>query len=290
MSSAFSETMRMIKIEHSVFALPYALVSAFWAAGGWPSWQIILLILAAMVSARSAAMAFNRYLDADIDARNPRTTVRSIPAGRLSKSYALGFTLICCAIFLAITAMINRLTFMLSPLFLLILLGYSWSKRFTSLCHLLLGLALGLSPLGAWAAVTGQLDWAPVWLGLAVMSWTAGFDMIYACQDIEFDRSEGLFSIPAKLGVNRTLAVARVFHLAMLAILVWLGIYLDQGWFYGAGVGLVAVLLIYEHALVWGGNLEKVDVAFFTMNGLVSLLFGLMTIAGVLLSGSVPAV
>ena len=289
MTGAFGETMRMIKIEHSVFALPYALVSAFWAAGGWPSWQVMALILAAMVSARSAAMAFNRYLDADIDARNPRTTVRSIPAGRLSKKYALGFTVVCSGIFLAVTALINQLTFMLAPVFLLVLLGYSWTKRFTSLCHLLLGLALGLSPMGAWVAVTGTLSWVPVWLGAAVMTWTAGFDMIYACQDIDFDRKEGLFSVPANIGIAPTLIVARILHLIMLTILVWLGLQLEQSWFYWTGVVLVAVLLIYEHALVWGGNLEKVDVAFFTMNGLVSLLFGLMTIIGVLWVGSPAA-
>jgi len=286
MTGAFGETMRMIKIEHSVFALPYALVSAFWAANGWPSVRIMVLILAAMVSARSAAMAFNRYLDADIDARNPRTTVRAIPAGRLSRGYALGFTIACSALFLIVTAMINRLTFMLAPVFLLVLLGYSWTKRFTSLCHLVLGLALGLSPLGAWVAVTGELNLVPALLGLAVMSWTAGFDMIYACQDIDFDRAEGLYSIPSRIGVHGALALSRVLHVLMLGILVWLGISLSQSWLYWAGVGLVAVLLIYEHALVWGGDLKKVDVAFFTMNGLVSLLFGLMTIIGVLWIGS----
>lgn len=290
MSGAFAETMRMIKIEHSIFALPFALVAAFWAAQGWPSLRIVGLILAAMVCARSAAMAFNRYLDADIDARNPRTAMRSIPAGKLSKAYALGFTVICSILFTIIAGLINTLALALSPVFLLVLLGYSVAKRFTSLCHLILGLALGLAPMGAWVAVTGRLDWAPVLLGLAVMGWTAGFDIIYACQDFEFDRQEGLFSIPTRFGVKGALILSRCLHFAMWSLLVFLGFYLSQGLFYWIGIGMVALLLIYEHALVWGGDLSKVNLAFFTLNGMVSLLFGLMAILGVFWSPLASAV
>jgi len=284
MKGALVETLRMIKIEHSIFALPFALVSAFWAASGVPPARLLLLIIVAMVTARSAAMAFNRYLDADIDAKNPRTAVRSIPAGRLSKSFALGFTLVSSAAFVLVCGWINQLTLIMSPIFLLVLLGYSWAKRFTSLCHLILGLALGLAPLGAWVAITGAVHLAPVLLGLAVMVWTAGFDVIYACQDFAFDREHGLFSIPAKLGIQKALILSRFLHLLALGLLVYLGIYMHQGIFYWIGTGIVSVLLVYEHRLVWGGDLTKVDMAFFTLNGMVSLFFGVLTILGVLLA------
>lgn len=283
MSGSFVETMRMIKIEHSIFALPYALASAFWAANGVPGWDVLVLILVAMVSARSAAMAFNRWLDADIDAKNPRTAIRSIPAGRLSKGYALGFTIISSLVFLFSAWALNPLAFMLSPGMLFVLLGYSYTKRFTPLCHLWLGLALGLSPLGAWVAVTGAFSWVPVWLGLAVLVWTTGFDIIYACQDIEFDRQHKLHSIPSYLGVTKSLWVTRILHLVMIAIIIGLGIHLQLGIAYYVGVGLVIALLTYEHHLVWDGSLEKVDMAFFTMNGMVSILFGIACIVDVFL-------
>lgn len=289
MKGALAETLRMIKIEHSIFALPFALVSAFWAASGVPPLRLLLLIVAAMVSARSAAMAFNRYLDADIDAKNPRTAERSIPAGRLSKNFALGFTLVSSAAFLVVCWSINRLTLIMAPVFLMVLLGYSWAKRFTSLCHLILGLALGLAPLGAWVAITGSLHPAPALLGLAVMVWTAGFDVIYACQDFEFDRNQGLFSIPAKLGIHKALALSRILHLVALGILVYLGYFMEQGLFYWMGTLVVGGLLIYEHSLVWGGDLSKVDMAFFTLNGMVSLFFGALTIVGVLLAPTLNA-
>lgn len=284
MSGSFSETMKMIKIEHSIFALPFALVAAFWAANGLPQWSTIALIIAAMVFARSAAMAYNRYLDADIDAKNPRTAIRSIPAGKLSKRYALSFTIVNALLFVVVCGLINRLALWLSPLYLLVLLGYSWAKRFTSLCHIILGLALGLAPLGAWVAVTGELDVIPALLGGAVMLWTAGFDIIYACQDFEFDKTEGLFSIPAAFGIGGALIMSRLLHALAFSLLCWLGILMAQGVFYWIGITAVGVLLIYEHALVWGGNLRKVNMAFFLMNGMVSLLFGAMTIIGVLLN------
>jgi len=281
--SAFVETMKMIKIEHSVFALPYALVAAVLATGGLPEPRVLILVVAAMVCARSAAMAFNRLIDAPIDAANPRTAVRSIPAGRLSRTYATGFTLLAGALFVFIAYLLNPLAFALSPLMLAVLLGYSLTKRFTNLCHFVLGLALGLSPLGAWIAVTGSFDWLPVWLGLAVLLWTAGFDIIYACQDIGFDREQRLHSVPATMGVSRSLHLSRLLHLVMLAVLVWFGLETALAWLYWVGLAIVAGCLAYEHALVWDGSLERVDLAFFTMNGVVSLVFGFTTIGSVFL-------
>ena len=236
-----------------------------------------------MVSARSAAMAFNRLSDAEIDAANPRTAIRSIPAGRLSRAYATGFTLITATLFIVTAWAMNPLAFALSPLVLMILLGYSLTKRFTSLCHFVLGAALGLSPLGAWIAVTGSFDWVPIWLGVAVLLWTAGFDIIYACQDIDFDRGQRLRSVPAALGVRRSLMLSRLLHLAMVSILVLLGLDLSLAWPYWLGLLIVAGCLLYEQSLVWNGDLSKVDLAFFTMNGVVSLVFGLTTIAAILI-------
>ena len=285
MNGAFVETMKMIKIEHSVFALPFALVSAFFAADGVPEPKTLLLIVAAMVFARSSAMAFNRYLDADLDAKNPRTAVRSIPAGRLTRVYALGFTLLSAAGFMICAGFLNNLALLLSPLVLLVLLGYSYTKRFTRYCHFVLGVSLGLAPLGAWVAVTGSLAMLPLWLGFAVIGWVAGFDIIYACQDIGFDRDERLFSIPAAIGLNRSLVLARLLHLGMVLVLGFIGTTHELGALYWIGVGLVALCLVYEHSLVWDGSLDRVDMAFFTMNGVVSLVFGGTTIASILIMG-----
>jgi 4-hydroxybenzoate polyprenyltransferase len=286
MIAGFVETMKMIKIEHSIFALPFALVAAFLAAEGPPSTRVLALILVAMVAARSAAMAFNRFVDAEIDARNPRTAIRSIPAGRLTRGYTLGFTICCALIFIGASYLLNPLAFALSPILLLVLLGYSLTKRFTSLCHFFLGLALGLSPLGAWIAVRGTFDWLPVLLGAAVLGWSAGFDIIYACQDMDFDREARLHSVPARLGVPAALNLSRLLHLTMFTILLGLGYLLGLGWLYWLGTLIVAACLIYEHSLVWGGDLAKVDLAFFTMNGAVSLVFGITTIGAILMAGS----
>ncbi|MCB1043709.1 MAG: putative 4-hydroxybenzoate polyprenyltransferase [Acidobacteria bacterium] len=274
----------MIKVEHSVFALPFALVSAFLAAEGVPHLSVLALIVAAMVTARSAAMAFNRFLDAEIDARNPRTASRSIPAGRLSKPFALGFTVVCIALFIAVCAALNPLALMLSPVVVLVLLGYSATKRFTSQSHFVLGAALGLAPIGAYVAVRGELAWDPIWLGLAVVGWTAGFDMIYACQDMEFDRKEGLQSIPARVGVQGALRFARVLHLFMLFGLTWLGVHWQIHPIYWLGMVLVALCLVVEHALVWNGDLSRINMAFFTMNGVVSLCYGAATITALVWS------
>ena len=284
MTGAFVETMKMIKIEHSVFAPPFALVSAFLAADGLPETRVLGLILLAMVCARSAAMAFNRYIDADIDSENPRTAIRSIPAGRLSRGYAMGFTIATSLLFVITSWLLNPLALKLSPIVLLVLLGYSLTKRFTSLCHFFLGAALGLAPLGAWVAVTGELSLIPLILGLAVLLWTAGFDIIYACQDIDFDRSQELHSVPARLGLNQSLNLSRLLHLIMVTTLCLLGLHLSLSWLYWVGIGLVVLCLGYEHSLVWGGKLDKVDMAFFMMNGVVSLVFGFTTIGSVLLA------
>ncbi len=284
MMRALVETLKMIKIEHSIFALPFALVAAFLAARGMPSTRVLGLIVLAMIFARSAAMAFNRWIDADIDAENPRTAVRSIPAGRLTRRYALGFTIVNSLLFMMVAWLLNDLAFYLSPLMLLVLLGYSLTKRFTSLCHLVLGLALGLSPLGAWVAVRGELHWLPLLLGLAVLAWVAGFDVIYACQDVEFDRRQKLFSIPKTIGIRASLGFSRALHLLMAVLLVALGVHQELGALYWVGLGLVALCLVYEHSLVWGGRLDRVNMAFFTMNGVVSLLFGAFTIGSILVA------
>jgi len=285
MRSALTETLTMIKIEHSIFALPFATLAAFWAAGGLPEWRVLTLIVAAMVTARSAAMAFNRYLDAGFDAENPRTAGRAIPAGRLSERFALGFTIACALLFVAVCAAINTAVLWCSPLFLTVLLGYSATKRFTRASHLVLGLALGLAPIGAWLAVRGSLSAEPVLLGLAVVSWVAGFDIIYSCQDAAFDRERGLFSLPATLGVGRALAVARLAHGLMVALLTLIGSLWLGSSVYWIGVFLVIGCLAWEHGLVHEDDLSRVDAAFFTLNGIVSLVFGAFAIAAVYLVG-----
>jgi 4-hydroxybenzoate polyprenyltransferase len=279
--NSFFETLRMIKIEHSVFALPFALASAFLAARGIPETRLLVLILIAMVSARSSAMAFNRYLDAGIDEKNPRTRIRSIPAGKLSRTYVLGFTILAVIIFETTCFFINPLTFKLSPVIILVLLGYSVTKRFTSMCHFVLGIALGLAPVGAWVAIRESLEFTPFLLGTAVVFWTAGFDIIYSCQDFSFDKKEGLHSIPVLFGVSNSLSLARTMHILTLIILVNFGTTLQLSMIYWVGLILVSLTLLYEHYLVRGGDLSRVNMAFFTMNGVVSLIFGGMTIAAI---------
>lgn len=274
MSSAFNEILRMIKIEHSIFAMPFALAAAFLAAGGLPDLRVFVLIILAVVFARSAAMAFNRFVDAEIDLKNPRTAERSIPAGRLTRRYALGFTVISSLLFVAVTVLLNWLTAALSPFMLLILLGYSYTKRFTRYCHLVLGLALGCAPIGAWAAVRGNIEATPLLIGLAVMLWTAGFDIIYACQDVDFDRRENLHSLPARLGLPRSLMLSRTMHLSVILILALVGFRENLGSPYWLGLFFAASCLTFEQYLIRSGDMTKVTTAFFTMNGLVSLTFG----------------
>ncbi len=262
-----------IKFSHSIFALPFALATFFMAGSEGVSWSLLAKIVAACVLARTAAMSFNRLADARVDRLNPRTSSRAVPAGELSRTFMAGATITACCLFALCCWWINSLALYLCPLALLVLLGYSYTKRFTSLCHLFLGLALGLSPVGVWVAVHEKIELLPVLLGLAVAFWTAGFDVIYACQDYDFDRREGLHSIPAKLGLPAALFISRLFHLLTVGLLLSLGLQAEFGTFYWLGTGIVAVLLAYEQSLVKAGDLSRVNLAFFTLNGIVSLVF-----------------
>jgi 4-hydroxybenzoate polyprenyltransferase len=266
-------TLEMIKWEHSVFALPFALTGAMLAAGGLPRPMQLVWIIVCMVAARSAAMAFNRWADARLDAENPRTRIRAIPAGLLSRAFVGGFTVVMAAIFILAAAQLNRLTLELSPVALAVLFFYSYTKRFTRWSHLALGLALGIAPAAAWIAVAGSLDPRILILTVAVMFWVAGFDLLYACQDAAHDRANGLFSVPAAWGVTAAFWIARLLHVLMLALLLWLVQAFALGGFALAGVAVVAALLLYEHLIVSPGDLRRLNAAFFTMNGVISVVF-----------------
>ncbi len=275
-------TLEMIKWEHSIFALPFALCGAMLAAGGIPTGHQLVWIVVAMVGARSAAMAFNRLADASIDAANPRTRTRALPAGHLTPVFVGTFVIVSSGIFVLAAGQLNRLALWLSPVALAVLLLYSYTKRFTRWSHLVLGFALGIAPAAAWIAVRGSLDWRILLLTAAVTFWVAGFDVLYACQDFEFDRDAGLHSIPRHLGIRRALWVARAFHMIMLALLVGLLWSFGLGKLAVAGVAVVAALLAYEHSLVSADDLSKLNAAFFTMNGVISILF-FFSVAGDLL-------
>ena len=266
-------TLEMIKWEHSIFALPFALCGAMLAAGGLPGWRQLAWIVVAMVSARSAAMAFNRLADASIDSTNPRTANRALPVGLLTPAFVIAFVVAACGIFVLAASQLNRLTLMLSPVALAVVLLYSYSKRFTRWSHLFLGFALGIAPTAAWIAVRGSLDPRILLLTAAVTFWVGGFDVIYACQDYDYDSSHGLHSLPRYLGIKNALVVARVFHLVMLGLLVALVIVFGLGKLAVAGVIAVAALLLYEHTLVRHDDLSKLNAAFFTMNGVISVVF-----------------
>jgi 4-hydroxybenzoate polyprenyltransferase len=280
--SRFRTTLEMIKFEHSVFALPFALTGALLAVHGWPSWRQLLWIIMAMVAARSAAMTFNRIADLKFDALNPRTRARALPSGQLTLGFAAGFTAASCGVLVLAAYELNPLAFKLSPLIISLLLGYSYTKRFTSWSHLVLGACLGLAPVAAGIALRGQVRPALLLLGAAVMFWVAGFDLIYACQDVEFDRRHGLRSIPARHGIRTALWLSGAMHVAMLALLVAVARMENLGWLAFAGLALVAALLAYEHKLVRPSDLSRVNAAFFNINGYVSVLF-FLTWAGDLL-------
>ena len=273
----------MIKWEHSVFALPFALCGAMLAAGGFPTAHQFTWIVVAMVAARSAAMAFNRWADASIDAANPRTRTRALPAGHLSPVFVGTFVVISAAIFVVAASQLNYLALWLSPVALAVLLLYSYTKRFTRWSHLVLGFALGIAPAAAWIAVRGSLDPRILLLTAAVTFWVGGFDVLYACQDYDFDRQAGLYSIPRFLGIRRALWVARFFHIIMLLLLLSLVVVFGLGKLAIAGVAVVAVLLAYEHSLVSAENLSRLNAAFFTMNGVISVVFLLFVAADLLL-------
>ncbi|HYG81886.1 MAG TPA: UbiA-like polyprenyltransferase [Pyrinomonadaceae bacterium] len=276
-------TLEMIKIEHTLFALPFAFLGAVLAAGGLPTARQALWITLAMVGARSCAMAFNRIADREIDARNPRTRTRALPSGALSVGFVWGFTIISAALFFTAAAMLNRLTLVLAPVALASILLYSYTKRWTMLSHLALGWCLAIAPAGAWIAVRGALDSpVPFLLSLVVMLWTAGFDVLYACQDYEFDRRAGLHSIPRRLGVARALWVSRLFHAQAFSTLVALYLVTHLGALALVGVVATGALLVYQHTLVRANDLSRLNAAFFTTNAFVSVIL-FATFGGALL-------
>jgi 4-hydroxybenzoate polyprenyltransferase len=269
----------MIKFEHTVFALPFALLALFLASEGVPSAGTLLWVLLAMVGARSTAMTMNRIADRRIDAENPRTRGRHLAAGLVGLREAWIFALGMAGLFVFAAWKLNHLAFLLSPVALAVIWSYSWTKRFTWASHLWLGLSLALAPVGAWVAVRGRLDVLPILLGIGVVFWVAGFDTIYSCQDAEFDRRRGLFSLPARLGVGRALAVARGFHLLMLAVFGAIGIFYGFGWVYAAGLVVAAAMIVVQHALVRGSDLRHIDVAFFNVNSIVGVVLMAFTLA-----------
>ena len=276
-------TLEMIKWEHSVFALPFALTGAVLAAGGWPSWRVLGLIVLCMVAARSAAMAFNRLVDAKLDAANPRTAMRALPAGALSSGFVAGFVIVSALVFLLSAALLNRLTLELAPLALAVVLLYSYMKRLTRWSHVVLGLALGIAPSAAWIAVRGSLDPRILVLTIAVLLWVGGFDVLYACQDFEHDRAVGLNSVPQAFGVAPAFWIARAMHLGMLLMLCWLIVLFGLGKVAMLGVGIVAILLLYEHSIISPRDMRRMNAAFFTLNGVISVLFFAFVAADVLL-------
>lgn len=300
----------LVKFSHTIFAMPFAMIGFFlplkavevvYGTGQWhlnktigwdvteeenfeiEAWKEIglkfLLVIGCMVFARSAAMAFNRYLDRSFDAKNPRTAIREIPAGIIKANSVLLFTIVNCLLFIVCTFFINRLCFYLSPVALLVVLGYSYTKRFTPLCHLVLGLGLSLAPIGAYLAVTGQFSLLPILFSLAVIFWVSGFDIIYALQDEEFDKSQKLYSIPSWLGKTKALRVSELLHLLSAACVIIAGIYGGFGWLYWAGVAVFAGMLIYQHSIVKPTDLRKVNLAFMTANGIASVVFAIFVIA-----------
>jgi 4-hydroxybenzoate polyprenyltransferase len=274
-------TLEMIKWEHSIFALPFALTGAVLAANGWPSLRVMCLIVLCMVAARSAAMAFNRLVDARLDAANPRTKMRAIPAGQLSAGFVAAFTVVSAGVFLLGAALLNRLTLELAPVALAVVLGYSYMKRVTRWSHLVLGFALGIAPAAAWIAVRGAMQWRVVVLTAIVLLWVGGFDVLYACQDFEHDRSVGLFSVPAAFGLEGAFWIARAMHLGMLVLLFVMVHVFGLGTIATVGMCVVAALLGYEHAIVRPRDLRRMNAAFFLLNGIISVVLSLAVAADV---------
>ncbi len=267
----FAQFLSLVRFSHTLFAMPFALASMLWAAGGWPSPVLILLIILAMIFCRNAAMACNRLLDADIDGENPRTAKRHIPAGILSAKEVTAFLLVNMVAFVVTTAFINRLALYLAIPALAVVCFYSWTKRFTAYSHLFLGLAIGISPVGAWIAVRGGFAWEPIWLFLALMLWIAGFDIIYATQDHDFDKRRGLHSMVVKLGVTGALTVAKLLHAAMWLVLLGLGWWGGLGMPYHVSLGVVALLLLYAHLFRRSASLDTLNQDFFLVNIAVSI-------------------
>jgi 4-hydroxybenzoate polyprenyltransferase len=266
-------TLEMIKWEHSVFALPFALTGAVLAADGWPSVRTLIWIVVCMVAARSAAMAFNRLADAKLDAENPRTAMRALPAGQLSRGFVLSFTVVAASVFVLGAGMLNRLTLELSPVALAVVLLYSYMKRITRWSHVVLGIALGIAPSAAWIAVRGSLSPRIIVLTAIVILWVGGFDVLYACQDFEHDRKAGLNSVPQAFGIDAAFWIARAMHLGMVVLLFWFVHLFGLGRIALCGMGLVAVLLGYEHSIISPRDLRRMNAAFFMLNGVISVVF-----------------
>ena len=281
--SRLRTTLEMIKFSHTLFALPFALLAAVLAARGLPSWPTLVKILLAMVGARSSAMAHNRLTDRAIDAANPRTASRALPSGALTAGFVWAFLAASVTLFLIAAASLNRATLFLSPVALALLFFYAYTKRFTWLSHLVLGLCLALAPVGAWIAVTGSIAWPPILLGLAVLLWTAGFDILYALQDEEHDRKTGLRSLPARWGTRTALAVSALLHSAMIPLLIAVQRLSGGGPVFTAGILATATALLYQHAIVKPGDLSRINAAFFTANGFVSVALAVCGITDVLL-------
>jgi 4-hydroxybenzoate polyprenyltransferase len=278
-------TLGMIKWEHSIFALPFALTGAVLAAGGWPRLPVLGWILVCMVSARSAAMAFNRLVDARIDAANPRTAMRAIPAGHLSSGFVAAFTVVASLMFMFGAAMLNRLTLELAPIALVVVLAYSYMKRITRWSHLVLGFALGIAPSAAWIAVRGSYDWRMLILTVIVMLWVGGFDVLYACQDFDYDRRTGLFSVPATFGIEGAFWIARGMHVGVVVLTFVLLRAFALGPLALIGMCVVAALLAYEHSIISPKDLRRMNAAFFTLNGIISIVFFVAVAADVFLRG-----
>jgi 4-hydroxybenzoate polyprenyltransferase len=277
--------LEMIKFSHTVFALPFALTSAFIASNGMPSWYQLFWIVMAMIGARTGAMSFNRLVDLEIDAKNPRTKDRPLPKGLISKEAVIFYTVVSFLLLVYAAYKLNELCFYLSPIAIIILCGYSLTKRFTHLSHIVLGLALSGAPLGAWIAIKGNIETIPLILSFAVLFWVAGFDILYALQDYDFDRKEGLYSIPVKFGVKKSIMISRVFHSIMVLFLTLLYFLRGFGFFYLLGLVIIAILLLYEHSLVKENDLSKLDVAFFNMNGYISLIYFIFTLVDIYWKG-----
>ncbi len=279
----------LIKFSHTIFAMPFALIGfclgIVYSYGSLPAYDVLglklTLVLLCMISARSAAMAFNRYLDRSIDARNPRTAIREIPAGVINAKNALLFTIISCMLFILTTWFINRICFYLSPIALTVILGYSYTKRFTALCHLVLGLGLSLAPIGAFLAVTGNFDLLPILFSLAVICWVSGFDIIYALQDEEFDRSQNLYSIPSRMGKARALHISEFLHALSASAIITAGILGNFHIYYWVGAVLFIGMLFYQHSVVKANDLRRVNLAFMTANGIASVIFAIFVIADI---------
>lgn len=283
--SAAKKYLSLIKFSHTIFAMPFAMIGFFLGVSQHSAFSIrryailFILVILCMIFARSAAMAFNRYLDRAFDAKNPRTAIREIPAGLLKANSVLLFTILNSLLFIACTFFINRICFYLSPVALAVILGYSFTKRFTPLCHLVLGLGLSLAPIGAYLAVTGRFDILPVLFSFAVIFWVSGFDIIYSLQDEEFDKGEGLYSMPSWLGKAKALRVSELLHLLSAACVIIAGFWGGFGWLYWVGVVVFCGMLIYQHNIVKPNDLRRVNLAFMTANGIASVVFAVFVIA-----------